>query len=150
MKKPRAYFTFFTLCFSLLLLVGCGVEEDKRHTEEKEETGETGETEETEEAVKATQGETLVCELSPSVNTIADHITYETGSVCSSACEGCMYSDDSEQSACSTLCETDSDCDIGAKCVGCFTLFVCAKACESEGDCSFSEDCESGICLPKD
>jgi hypothetical protein len=144
MKKPRAYVTFFTLFLSLLFLAGCGAVEDKRHTEEKEET------EGTQEAVKATQGETLACELSSSVNTIADHITYETGSVCSSACEGCIYSDDSEQSVCATLCETDSDCDIGVKCVGCFTLLACAKTCESEGDCSFSEGCESGICLPKD
>lgn len=124
----------------LLLLMSCGVSENKRLTEEEKET---------QEAVEAAQGDTLSCELSASDNTIADHITYETGAPCPDSCDACVYSDESEQSTCTETCEKDSDCDIGEKCVGCFTQFVCVKECTSEGECRFDETCESGICLLK-
>jgi hypothetical protein len=132
--------TLLNLCL-LLIMMGCGVSENKRLTEEENET---------KEAVEAAQGETLSCELSASDNTVADHITYETGASCPDSCDACVYSDESEQGFCSDTCETDSECNIGEKCVGCFTLFACAKVCGSEGDCSFNENCESGICLPED
>ncbi len=138
MKTALRFIFMAILNLCLILIMGCGVSEDKRRTEEENET---------KESVEAAQGETLSCELSASDNTIADHITYETGAPCPDSCDACVYSDESEQSACSGTCEKDSDCDIGEKCVGCFTQFVCAKECASEGECRFDETCESGICL---
>ena len=138
MKSTLNFSLFASLTVCLLIITSCGVSEDKRRTEEENET---------KEAVQAAQGETLSCELSASDNTVADHITYETGSSCPDSCDTCVYSDDSQQSACSSVCETDNDCDIGEQCVGCFTQFVCVKECASEGECRFDETCESGICL---
>ena len=121
-----------------LMCVSCGGANDKRLTEEEKES---------QEKVEAAQGETLSCDLAAVENAVADHITYETGAGCPDACDACIYSDDSERNTCSATCETDSDCEIGQKCVGCFTIFVCATVCEAQSECRFDETCESGLCL---
>ena len=125
------------MVFGVVLgLNGCGTQ-DNGVADEKE----------VENSVPA-KGETLSCQLAAtSDQTIADGLTYESQPTCLSPCDTCIYDNDNHQNSCTETCDTDSDCDTGLKCVGCFTTFVCAKVCEDNGDCSADEQCQSGICL---